>query len=275
MRVSLLCIARLESLSILDWVISHKKKGIYHIYIYDNNDIGDNSLSEILKDEVNSGFVTIIDDFKGKTSCQMAAYNQFIKNHYNKNEYDWLGVIDCDEYLDFTSEEYNDASNLFSYYQENYPNASVVSVNWELYGDNHQYFYDSSRTVEERFPLPTNKLNYDNRNIKSFIKNGAFAEFKFDPHTAYPNEGDFITSDGEICSPGPFNYNYKYKFCKLKHYLTKSLEEYVYRKFGHRCGDSENKMPYTLEYYWQCNDKTPEAENALNALKEKYDLCLK
>ena len=272
MRVSLLCIARLETLSILDWVLNHKKKGIYHIYIYDNNDIGDDSLNNILKVEVGSGFVTIMDDFKGKTSCQLDCYNQFISSHYDKDEYDWLGIIDCDEYLEFTTEEYNDASKLFSYYEENYPEANAVYINWQLYGDNHQYFYDPSRTVEERFPLPMTSMEYDNRHIKSFIKKGMLFTFPRDPHAAFPKDGKIITSDGDEFGPAPFNYNWKYSFCKLNHYITKSLEEYIYRKYNSRCADSEFKRPYSIENYFLYNDKTPEAEDALVKLKERYKL---
>lgn len=114
MRVSLCCIARLETLTIKDWVEYHKNKGIYHIYIYDNNDVGDNSLNEILKEYVNNGFITIMDDFKGKTSCQIFSYNHFLGAHYGKDEYDWIGFIDCDEYLDFTTQELDTPNKLFS-----------------------------------------------------------------------------------------------------------------------------------------------------------------
>lgn len=272
-RVSLLCIAKLENLTIKDWVMSHKNKGIYHIYIYDNNDVGDDSLSEILKDEVNSGFVTIMQEFKGARACQVFSYNYFIATHYDKNEYDWLGIIDCDEYLDFTTKEYNDASKLFEFYEQNYPYADVVYVNWQMFGDNDQYYYDETKTVEERFPLPTtNETQKESVHIKSFIKKNKMIRFSWNPHMAVPRSGMIITSDGDNIGPTPWNPNYQYKFCKLKHYVTKSLEEYIFRKYMHKPGDSNNESGYDFDYYFRYNEKTDEALKALEDLKIKYNL---
>lgn len=275
MRVSLCCIARLETLTIKDWVEYHKKKGIYHIYIYDNNDIGDNSLNEILKEYIHDGFVTIMNIFKGKTSCQIFSYNHFLGTHCGKDEYDWIGFIDCDEYLDFTTKELDTPNKLFSYYENNCPLAHIIYINWEMYGDNHQYFFDGTKTVTERFPLPiANETQKESVHIKSFIKKDTMASFSWNPHMAL-GQGKFciMSSDGLIVpKPTPWIQPYYYRFVKLKHYVTKSLEEYIFRKFNNKCGDNENEFHYTMDYYWKYNDKTQEALDALEKLKTKYKI---
>ena len=103
MKIDLCAIARNENLTIKDWVDYHLSKGINHIYIFDNNDLLDSSLDELLG---TNNKVTIIRIYKGKRSVQLETYNYFINNYQNK-DWDYVGFIDIDEYL-VVADQYED-----------------------------------------------------------------------------------------------------------------------------------------------------------------------
>ena len=67
-KVCLCAIAKDENLYISDFLKYYKKLGYDHIYIYDNNDINDEKVENIIKKYINIGFVTLIDyrGYRGK-----------------------------------------------------------------------------------------------------------------------------------------------------------------------------------------------------------------
>ena len=64
LSVCLCIIAKKENLYAKKFVNHYKKLGYNHIYIYDNNNINDEKFEDVIQDEINSGFVTII-NFRG------------------------------------------------------------------------------------------------------------------------------------------------------------------------------------------------------------------
>ena len=79
-----------------EYVNLYKKLGYSHIYIYDNNDINEEKFEDVIQDEIDWGFVTII-NIRGKIKGQCYAYNDCYEK-YNKL-YDWLSFFDFDEFL--------------------------------------------------------------------------------------------------------------------------------------------------------------------------------
>ena len=100
MKVDLLCVAKNENLTIRDWVDYHLNIGFHKIWIFDNNDKEDISIIEPLKSRIVEGKVSVLPNFKGAKTFQLTAYNMFLNAFAKKNEYDWIGVIDCDEYFE-------------------------------------------------------------------------------------------------------------------------------------------------------------------------------
>ena len=94
--ICLCVIAKKENLYAKEYVNHYKKLGYSHIYIYDNNDINDEKFEDVIKDEIDSGFVTII-NIRGKIRGQCFAYKDCYEK-YNKL-YDWLSFFDFDEFL--------------------------------------------------------------------------------------------------------------------------------------------------------------------------------
>ena len=74
--------------------------GYNHIYLYDNNDINEERFDDIIKDEINKGFVSLI-DYRGVRGSNVNPQITAYKDCYEKNnkKYDWLSFYDIDEYL--------------------------------------------------------------------------------------------------------------------------------------------------------------------------------
>ena len=75
-------IAKKENLYAREYVNHYKKLGYSHIYIYDNNNINDEKFEDVIKEEIDSGFVTII-NIRGKIKGQCYAYKDCYEK-YNK-----------------------------------------------------------------------------------------------------------------------------------------------------------------------------------------------
>lgn len=269
MRIDLCCIARRENLTIKDWVTYHKNIGINHIWIFDNNNIDDDSLLNILHDLIDDNYVTILNNFKGKTSAQVKAYNYFLDNYWDKNICDFVGFLDCDEYL--TLMTHDNVSDYFNDVIKHCPNICDLYINWECYGSNGNYFYED-KPVVERFTLPIGDYTYgENKHIKSFARMGIINNrFGGTSHDCYANGYYVYSDDYQKINRSCFNYNHKPINAKLRHYVTKSLEEWIYRKFGEFTADGHQpKSP--REYYWR-NPKNDEMMKALKVIEEKYGI---
>ena len=67
-KVCLCCAAKRENLYISEFVNHYKNLGYNNIIIYDNNDIDGERFEEVIPDEINSGFVKIVNfrSYRGK-----------------------------------------------------------------------------------------------------------------------------------------------------------------------------------------------------------------
>ena len=77
LKVCLCVICKEENLYLKEFVEAYRKLGFNHIFIYDNNDINSEKLEEVIIEDVNKGFVTIINyrGFRGPDrGPQMYAY---------------------------------------------------------------------------------------------------------------------------------------------------------------------------------------------------------
>lgn len=279
-RIDICCVAKNENLTIKDWVDYHLNIGFNHIWIYDNNDPDDNSLCDILENEIGENRVTVFPLFKGKRSFQLVAYNLFLCLNQYSGIYDWVGFIDCDEYFDFNRKKYSNVSEYFNEVENRCDNVGALYVNWEIYGDNGNYFYED-KPVVDRFNEPIKeKIPFwagddENKHIKSFVKSGYDANYDWNPHNCMVKNANAYNCDFSLCNQKfPWDQFYTFENAKLKHFQTKSLEEYILRKFNSICADNHLNKPYDLKYYWHRNKKTPEALKALSVLCKKYKIKL-
>ena len=80
----------------------YRKLGFKKIFLYDNNDINDEKFEDVIKNEIKSGFVSIINyrGFRGNGKVGAQQMNAYY-DCYKKNNlfYDWIAFFDVDEYL--------------------------------------------------------------------------------------------------------------------------------------------------------------------------------
>ena len=110
-----------------------------------------------------------------------------------------------------------------------FKNCDSISINWLMYTDNNLLYYDKRKLIE-RFTKPSYS-NPANKFIKSIIR-GNLTGPSFQPHTSnhspkgVENKCDSMGQPvkiNDILTPPRFKYAY------LKHYNTKTAEEYAYK----------------------------------------------
>lgn len=259
-KVYLCVIIKMENPYLVDFMEHYKSIGIDKVIVYDNNDVDGERPEDVIQSYISDGFV-IINNYRGMKSPQMTAYNDCYKRF--GEDCDWICFFDCDEYL--CLKQHKNIKDFLS--DSRFNGFNSISVNWMLYGDNGLIWYED-KPLEERFtnPLPFDKkINYsfpENNHIKSILRCGNHQAKFGNPHFA---SGGIVACDcgGKRCSNGPF-VPYSFDVAYLKHYRTKTLEEFMRTTLNR--GRADIIASYNLDnYFWKHNEKT---EEKLEALKK-------
>ena len=264
-KVALCCIGRLENQYAVEFVEWYKRLGFDKIFIYDNNHDGEERFEDVLQQYVDEGFVEVI-DFRNVEVAQTKAYNECYAKH--GKEYDWIMFFDFDEFLILT-EDLN-----VKQYLSKFNGYDIIKINWMLYGDN-DLVYNDKRPLNERFTKP---VDYDfkiihkfpeNFNTKSCIRGGLEnIEFYMNPHIPI-NKLKTCNADGEKSDNTQF-HPYSYKTAYLKHFTTKTIEEYVTNKIRRGTADRSYEKflkttEYTFDAFFKYNTKTDEKVNFIKS----------
>ncbi len=221
-EIAIQCIARQEELYFQEWIEHHLKLGIEHIFIYDNND--EEGLEEFLKkvlSEEDFAKIEVIPWHEPMPFQQVAALEDCV----NKHKYDvkWLMSIDLDEFFVLKKP--------MKKFLEEFSDASEVYFNWESFGADGKLHYEA-KPVCKRFKKRVE------------CKEGSQGKVMFRPdrlkrwdvHGAELTRGKTVNVlHEEVKVPDSFNYHFKTAW--IKHYFTKSLEEWV-QKIERGCADN-------------------------------------
>lgn len=192
------------------------------IIICDNND--NDNLEQILKKFIKEGTVEIF-NCRGFNSFQVQFYSMFCA----EGNYKWCAYYDCDEFLHLNV--YTDIKEFL-----NTVEGDVISFNWMVYGTNGKYHKEPG-TVQERFPEPVRPINIFKENcfIKSIVRGGKgrFKDNWFNgSHTPTCSNNDIVRNIGgyHIIDSNNTSHSHlpaRYKYGYLKHYYTKSFDEWI------------------------------------------------
>lgn len=268
MKICICTIVKDEQEYIEDWIKYHKNLGIDKIYIFE--DFNSSSHKDILKNY--SDKVELLDSSsfclseKKKQSELQRRLLDYIKS---LNLYDWCFVIDIDEYLTLENENDNikDILSLFSNYGE-------VVVYWKNYGANdHIYKPDYSKvdSYREYYTKECGFSNYD-YNHRCFTKKIVNLKLM---HDKYVFNQHFPSRKCRATSTDFYNQKYQiFDRIYIKHYITKSWEEYVHKLFvrGMHCPE-HRKIDDFFEMNSELNEKREELENMIPDIINKYDMC--
>ena len=221
-QIAVQCIARQEELYFKEWVEHHLKIGIEHIYIYDNND--ECGLEEFLRGQLSEkdfSMIEVIPWRKPMPLQQHGALIDCLKNH--KDDVKWLLSIDLDEFL-ILEKPMNEFLDEFSY-------ASQVYFSWESIGADGQLYYED-KPLSERF-----KKRFDCEDLgqgKVMVRPERLKHWHI--HGARLRQGKTVNVlHKKINAPASFANIYEVAW--IKHYFTKSLEEWT-NKMKRGCADN-------------------------------------
>lgn len=232
-----------------EFVEYHLNIGFDKIVIADNNDTDGERYDELLKDYIDKGQV-ILQDWRGQHPVQKVFYNKMINER--PIPYEWCAFIDTDEFVTFSKK--SPYQNIKDFLHSN-PNAKAYMLNWQVYGDNGEITKREGNVVD-RFPNPKEKnfhFHYknipENAHIKSILRYDVKGSFVNQPHVITPSDNTLLyhIPNGKTSIPAPFNPNIDFSVVYLRHYYTKSLEEWINKKWGRKYAD----CPYSpqIKYY--------------------------
>ena len=281
MKVAICVIGRLENRYAVEFVEYHKKLGIDHIFIGDNNYDGEEYFEDVLQQYIDEDFVTII-PYRNRQNVQEVYYWDCYKTYHTY--YNYFIFIDFDEYIHLVKDK-----NIKEYLSRNINNYNVIQLNWMIYTDN-DLIYDDGRPCLKRFVKPMNlyKIIYnfpENYHVKSIIKCD-FDSISFcNPHSIDIKEPNNIPY--KVCN-NSFKDKYlidmfiecnenktiDYSLAYVKHFLTKTIDEYVNNKRfrGTIEGGVEDFKDRYKNKFFRINKLTPEKKEYCLKNKINFDL---
>ena len=262
LKVGLCLIGKHENLYAPELVEYYKNLGYNHIFIYDNNDIGDEKFDDVLYNEINNNFVTIINyrGYKGdnnNNNQQQISYYDCYKRYSSK--YDWLSFFDFDEFLYIKNNK--TIQEFLS--DKKYKKCINMKLNWLMYTDNDLVYYEN-KPLKERFT----KYDIDNpanRHIKSTVRGHLKVNYwrsMDNPHTSTTWHTCCNALGKVIGYSAYFNTPPNYDIAYIKHYWGKTIEEYCLKI---KRGYPDHKVVFTKELlmtrfqsFFELNKKTKE-----------------
>jgi len=263
LKICLCVIGKRENRYVKEFVEHYKKIGYNKIFIYDNNEINDEKFEDVIQDEIDKGFASII-NYRGLKGRQVLSYKDCYKNN-NKN-YDWLSFFDFDEFL-----ELNPPFTKIQDYLgiKKFKKCQNIKINWVYYDNNTNLYYEN-KPLEQRL---TTKIKLG-RCIKSTVRGNLSINYwsKFgNPHTSLnkfvscSGSGKIINYSASIYTPPDVKLAY------LKHYHIKSFEELCI-KINRGNADSSNKL--LNEKIKKFFDSHKSDKNKLKIMKNIFNISI-
>lgn len=268
MKVAICILVKNENRYIREWLYYHKKLGFDNIILYDNNDYDGENVFDVIGDEITNGYV-IYNDIRGKIKYQLPCYNEFL-NKYHKI-YDWVSFLDCDEFIELRN--YDNIKEWLSQYRFN--NFEQILVQLEQYGDNDLIRYDD-RGVIERFIQPTTLTLKEGRlfQTKPFYKTLNYKENDFIKekfvNAIKPLYNTTCDVNGEKIMPTKILFTHN-PDCIIKHYKTKTIEEYIERH-KHDCYYDNNiqLIARKLKSFFEISKSNYKIKDKVEIIKNNY-----
>lgn len=265
LRVCLVTQAKMENKYIGEWIRYHMRLGFNKIVIIDNNDTKGKFTENIMdvaevKQGVNYGFIDII-PMHDRRSLQQASFLSVYKEY--RKQFDWFLFIDVDEFLTLKT-----AATVQGFLQKPcFIGYNMIGLCWRLYGDNgHVRVTDNNYSLLERFTKPINPADKGVIHKKSFVKSLDTDEVVF------PNSHSMLTPYTVACNAaGKEDLNptsvklsgdlITYENAYLKHFITKTLQEYITNKMkrgGSANANFATRQKYNIDYFFKYNEMTDE-----------------
>ena len=170
-KVALCTMGKKENLYVKEFISYYIRLGMDEIFIYDDNDINTEQISDMIEKRFKK-YVTI---YKPKQLKLFSQARQFTDCYSkNKDKYDWLLMVDMDEFL------YIKKGSLKNYLLKPIFNkCDFIKFHWVIPNDNNHIYYEN-KPLFKRFKGPYKKSSF----IKSIIR-GKIKELKYMVHSPF------------------------------------------------------------------------------------------
>lgn len=264
-------IGKLENVYVREMVDYYKNIGVDKFILGDNNDKNSEKLSDVLQKDIDEGLVDIL-EYIGQKKHQ----TDFFKDSYRiyGDQCRWISYYDFDEFLELR--EGNKQLTVQQYFSDKkFEKCDVILVNWVLYGDDDLLHYEEG-LITERFTTGLFNAS-DNVFVKSIVKgNLRFNPWEEDQTSHRPNHhkntcyynGERAKTFNDVIRPPLIKDIY------LKHYATKTVEEYILNKLKRGYTSVVLTMSNWVDNFFKLNKVTEEKvrfiEKSLNMTFPKY-----
>ena len=161
--------------------------------------------------------------------------------------------------------------------KEKFHDCISIKVNWVFFNDNNTVFYDK-KPLNERF-MTSDYEKGGNKHIKSIVRGNLNVNYwknAPDPHSSKFGFYSCNPSGKRIMNTSPFNFPPDLKGLILRHYHSKSIEEYIWKiKRGRpdiREDKTESYFINKLNDFFNENNKT---KQKLEIIKKYLNITLK
>nr|WP_054757862.1 glycosyltransferase family 2 protein [Liquorilactobacillus satsumensis] len=222
-NLALCSIIKNEAPYISEWIDYHKKIGIQHLYIYDND--SDDGLQDILTPYIKNGGDVTYCKIKGGMSRQHDAYNDCLNKHELEAKY--IFFLDADEFV-FCP---NSNSNLFNIVNSFFVNQYVggLAINWIIFGSSGYVSRSGGESVTKTFLRRSEKNFEKNKHIKTVCNPRKVLGFTSAHFPVYLKKFYAINEVGEKIY-GPISKQVHVDKIRINHYFTKSKREFIIKK---------------------------------------------
>jgi hypothetical protein len=168
-KVALCTMGKNENLYVKEFISYYFKLGIDKIFIYDNNDLNSEKISDMIDSQYKE-YVKIYQTKNLKIFNQSQAFTDCYEKY--KNKFNWILMVDMDEFL------YIKRDKLKKYLLKPvFKKCDFIKFQWVIPTDNNHLYYEN-KSLFERFKGPYKKSKY----IKSIIR-GNISRLKYWIHS--------------------------------------------------------------------------------------------
>ena len=229
MKTCIITIVKDEQLYLEEWIVYHLNLGIDRLFIYE--DINSTSHLSITSKYKNVELRNVMDLFKIEQEradeiIRRLNLQKFQNNYFNlayktvKPYFDWCFIMDVDEYITID----DDLHTILAKYND----YDAFMLQWQNYNANGLYYkpktpYSLIDTYTETCGF--SKIDCITRNTKKICLNCNRYDYVFMMHWPY-NLSKWCLSNFTKSF-----YDKAYDHIYLRHYITKSYEEYIYKLY--------------------------------------------
>jgi len=248
--LTLCCIVKDENEYLEEWINYHRKIGVQHFYIYDNQ--SKKPVRQTLQKSGLIKYVTVTRIF-GKVK-QLQAYNHCLKRFGNDSQ--WIGFIDIDEFIVPKRTD----GNLIRFLND-YEKFGGLGINWLVFGSSG-HLKRTNRPVMESYLLRAKNDFHVHRHIKCIVQ-PKYVKQAAGPHAFYFKDEYYCVNENYKIIHNSFS-DVSISKIHINHYYCKSLEEY-HDKLARGLADTGRRKRSLQEFY--NHDREANAEQDETILK--------